>query len=112
MVIINLTPHALVVCGREFPPSGQIARCNQVETAAGDLDGIPLVEVRLGSLTGLPEYRPHVYYITSAIAAQAAWAQCRNDVFCPARLVRDAGGNITGCDALARSPVQACGDDE
>ena len=46
---LNLTPHAIHLCDiageiiATFPPSGQVARCDQSQTKIPDLDGVPVV---------------------------------------------------------------------
>ena len=53
--IVNLTPHSINIGGREFPPSGQIARVGLTSKEVGDFDGVPLVESTYGEVDGLPD---------------------------------------------------------
>lgn len=59
MNILNATPHAIVFRGPEgdvtFPPSGQVARVETVETDLGNIiDGMPVIRRGLGKVT-IPE---------------------------------------------------------
>lgn len=108
MEIVNLTPHPLnllIESGeRKIPPSGSLARCVENATPAESLDGIPVVRKTFGEVEGLPSPAEGTVYVTSALAAQAAWAQGRTDVFCPGDPVRDADGKIIGCRGLCARP--------
>ncbi len=114
--LINLTPHpiTIVVGGNkvEIAPSGQVARVSQEYRDLGTLGlkegvDIPLVASTYGDVTGLPPEEPGVFYIVSAIVAQAAWAMGRLDVLAPdtgAGAVRDEQGRIVGVTRLLASP--------
>ena len=111
MKLINLTPHAITVCGREIPPSGQVARCAVEEEVVGMVEhpdsddqdalttSVPIIRQVFGEVTGLPERQDGVMYVVSAIVAQAV--PDRVDVVIPARTLRDEAGRIVGCEALA-----------
>ena len=84
MKIINLTPHVVRLNdGREFQPSGTVARVasNYTEFNA---DGIASVE--FGQVQGLPAPEDGTIYVVSAMVASAAK---RNDVVSPATGHRD-----------------------
>lgn len=106
-VLINLTPHPLVLCGETIPPSGVVLRAEQVEEEAGVLDGVPVLRVRLGrpipSPEELPSWGEGAFYIVSALAAQSV-AQYHPDIahrfLSPGRLVRDDEGKVVGAQAL------------
>lgn len=128
MKLVNLTPHPVTLltegfavfdgkakCYRqpdgvapfvlaEFPSQG-VARCAVAESLHGsqDVDGVavPFVAVTFGEIEGLPEPQDGVTYIVSAIVANAARAQGRQDVVVPARMVRDGEGKVLGCLAFA-----------
>jgi hypothetical protein len=106
MKIVNLTPHPLVLVGRTIESSG-IARCEQVDREIGDVDGIPVVRSHFGAVGGLPEPEYGTIYVVSSITAAAVPE--REDVFVPARPVRDEQGRIVGSMALAtlhRKPLR------
>jgi len=110
--LTNLTPHSIVLCGADgqplltVPPSGGLARCEPIREVVGTVavDGhkIPMTQVRLGPLTGLPEAEAGTLFIVSRLAADAARALGRDDVVVPDDSVRDASGRVMGCKALAR----------
>jgi hypothetical protein len=102
-MLINLTPHGLAIHAPAgvvtLPPSGSVAR---VATAAEPLDpadGIPVSRTAYGQIAGLPEPKPGVVYVTSALVAIAAR---REDVLSPGELIRDAEGKPVGCRGLTR----------
>jgi hypothetical protein len=110
--IVNLTPHPLVVAVPENPddigtmealveiPSSGIARCETTEVEVGTFADMPIVVTTFGAVVNLPEPQDGVAYVVSSITAQAC--RGRQDVFVPARPVRDAQGRITACRALGR----------
>lgn len=103
--IINLTPHTVTVLREnegpiEYPPSGMVARCATKRRVIGSLNGIPINRTEFGEVYGLPEPAPGVYYIVSALVAQAL--PQRNDLLIPDDVVRDEAGRIVGCRAFAR----------
>jgi hypothetical protein len=113
--LVNLTPHPirLVVGEKELilPPSEQVARVNQGYRDLGTLGlegvDIPVVATTYGEIIGLPPEEPGVFYITSAIVAQVAWATGCLDVLAPdtgAGAVRDGEGRIVGVTRLLASP--------
>lgn len=113
MQIINLTLHTLTIVINdqivlEVPASGQVARCAQVTTEKGEIvvDGvqIPIGANVFGDVQGLPDPIPDTLFFVSALVAQAAWAQGRNDIVCPLQAVRDDQGRIIGTSGLATNP--------
>jgi hypothetical protein len=113
--LINLTPHPItIVVGEdkvEIPPSGQVARVTQGYRDLGTLElgdtNIPVVASTYGDIAGLPPEEPGVFYVTSGLVAQAAWAMGRLDVLAPdtgAGAVRDEQGRIVGVTRLIASP--------
>lgn len=101
--IVNLTPHEVVVITDEgkfiFPPSGEVARCTERAKKVGEINGISLVSVKFGDVTGLPEKVEGRFLIVSAQVRSAL--PFRNDLVSPHGFVRDEAGNIIGCTALA-----------
>jgi len=108
VTIRNLTPHTvtLLVGGRrvEVPASGILPRVVEQEAAAPPVTvsgvEVPVVEVRLGTVQGLPERAAGVFLVVPRAVAQAH--PHRDDLLIPYRLVRDPGGAVVGCAAFAR----------
>lgn len=111
--IINMTPHAVRVFldtegikVRTFMPSGKSIRLASETYKVGEIDGIPVTRTRYGnpvieSKMGSEELyfeTPGVYYIVSAMVAQAL--PHRKDLLVPAEQVRDSDGKIIGCRSL------------
>jgi hypothetical protein len=98
--IINLTPHAVTVAGKTYPRSGQVARVEVKYEPRAQWDGIPLVAATYGEIIGLPEtLESETLYIVSSLVRQAAAGRI-SGLASPAGLLRDAAGNITGCESL------------
>ncbi|MBY6274192.1 MAG: hypothetical protein CW346_18740 [Bacillaceae bacterium] len=106
-IVCNLTPHEVVVMDRagetvicRFPPSGTVARCTSQREVIGSINNIPINRTTFGAVSGLPDPEPGVYYIVSALVAQALPE--REDLLIPDDTVRDEAGRIIGCRAFAR----------
>lgn len=105
MKVINLTPHAITVCGMTIKPSGVVARVTTDNVKYGDIaiDGImiPVNRVEYGMVENLPEPEQGTIYIVSGLVA----GRCkdRDDVFYPGNLVRDNEGRVIGCDSLSKA---------
>lgn len=89
MPIINLTPHVIRLNdGREFAPSRTMARVTASHNDDGWLSGGPdgpsirLFRVSYGETEGLPAPGEKMWYIVSALVAQAT--KGRNDLLVPA----------------------------
>ena len=109
MKLKNLTPHELVfiTSSGEFrlPASDKPARVEVESRKAGEIAGLPVIIQRFGEeIENLPEPQDGVVYVVSALAAQAAWAQGRNDIVTVADPVRDSEGRIIGARALGARP--------
>jgi hypothetical protein len=114
--LVNLTPHpiTIVVGDRKLvlPPSGgQVARVGQTYRDLGALGledlNVPVVATTYGDINGLPDPEPGVFYVVSALVAQAAWATGRLDVLAPdtgAGAIRDEEGRIVGVTRLLAHP--------
>lgn len=111
--IVNLTPHQITVrwwlpdgklTDRELEPSGTIARATEIQMAAEPIDGIPTSYATYGAVDGLPPPSTEVYYVVSALAAQAAYSAGRStsDLLVPGGQYRDFSGRIAGCTSLTR----------
>jgi hypothetical protein len=111
--LVNLTPHAVNILVGEtvltIPPSGKVARVKEVVEDAGfiEVDGvrIPLRVKRLeGKVEDLPAPEEGTFYITSYLAAQAAWNEGRTDVLSVGDHIRDSEGRIVGASSLYINP--------
>ena len=124
MNIVNLTPHAIRVFGRElgqewtFEPSGIVARCAVSREVVDYLhvdwvdDGekaeqvIPINHSVFGAVENLPAPETGTVYIVSGLVAQAVPE--RRDVLIPDDTVRDEAGQVIGCRGLATvSPMES-----
>ena len=78
--VINLTPHVLrLTDGREFAPSGTVAR---VASRYTDFDTRGVCRVAFGEVSGVPDPQPGTLYIVSGMVAAAM--PDRDDVVAPA----------------------------
>lgn len=106
--IKNLTPHAIYIVGENdnvvamFQSEG-VARAEQKDEPAGELNGIPLVKSTFGEPIDLPDPEENTYLIVSLVTANAAKAAGRTteDLLLTSGLVRDEQGRIIGCNAFA-----------
>jgi len=102
--LVNLTPHALTVCGEdgspvaEIPASGQIARVSTKSVGTGlSIAGRPVFRSETGSGTGVPEPEPGKVFIVSLFVLSAC--RDRTDVVAPdtgPTCVRTPDGKIIG----------------
>src|SRR5690554_1248820 len=116
MRIINLTPHAVTLVtasGDEVvvQPEATPVRLPATTTPAGEVNGIPLVEERLGDADSvLPDPRPGVVYVVARPVAERA---NRPDLLVPTQVER-VNGRPVRARALARvmaaSPRTAAAD--
>lgn len=97
MNFINLTPHTLILCGRELAPAG-LARCNEYSRQIGEVDGVPLVERGHAGVEGLPSPAPDTLYIVSMLVRLSL--PHRDDLASPGYLERDESGRIIGARCL------------
>ena len=104
-VIVNLTPHEIhLYRGDELVEtvkSSGIARVAVRSEKVGEIDGFPISKNFYGEITGLPDPLPGVYYVVSALVAQAA-AGKRSDLLVVNDTVRDEKGQIVGCRGFAQ----------
>lgn len=108
--LVNLTPHAIVLMVGDvnitIPPSGIVARCattrTQVDVLTVDGVQIPVNQIGFGAVQDLPAPQDGVLFVVSSLVANAAKGY-RSDLLTVDDAVRDAGGNIIGCRALART---------
>ena len=103
--LINLTPHDIhLYRGDEFVEtvkSSGIARVSVRSEIIDEIDGYPISKNFYGEIIGLPEPQPGVFYVVSALVAQAA-AERRTDLLVVNDTVRDEKGQIIGCRGFAR----------
>lgn len=104
MNIINLTPHAIVLNnGKEFVPSGTVARVTSELTVANVIDGIAIYSQTFGDITGLAEPNPDTIYIVSALVLAAS---DRDDLVAPATghkdVIRNESGQIVSVPGFVR----------
>lgn len=110
-IYVNLTPHALNIRALNgavvvLPPSAD-------GPARVIYDRLPPEQVQIAGheiaisvagspreIIGLPEPEPGVVYIVAKAVSDAVPA--RGDLMSPGRLLRDADGNVVGCDGLTR----------
>lgn len=126
-MLINLTPHPVSIYARTEvranparagfyePINGAVptvtlqpaqdvpARCDMVCLPDGVADGVPLYATSYGEVSDLPAPKAGVWYIVSALVAQAC--PDRHDLLIPHQMVRDEFGRILGCAAFARPKV-------
>lgn len=110
MLVINLTPHEIVVrrSGSDavIRPDGRVARVVANCQIVGDALGVPVVRTTWGAIEGLPDPEPGVIYLVSTAVAQAAAAAGRDDVLAPdtgpESAVRDDAGRIIAVRRLQR----------
>lgn len=104
-VIVNLTPHDIhLYRGDELVEtvkSGGIARVSVRSEIIGEINGFPISKNFYGEIIGLPEPQPGIFYVVSALVAQAA-AGKRADLLVVNDTVRDEEGRIVGCRGFAR----------
>lgn len=104
--MINLTPHAVTFYSSDGDtvlqtvPSSGTARAEQERRSIGSVNNIPVFKTSYGAVEGLPDPENGTIYIVSVLTAQAA--PNRDDLYITDNLVRDAGGRILGCRALAQ----------
>jgi hypothetical protein len=106
--LVNLTPHALNFVqddgGFTVEPSGIVARCVENAEPRGEINGVPVVAKTFGAVENLPAAEDGKAYVVSALAAQAAWAAGRTDVYSVGTPVRNTDGQIVGCRGLCCAP--------
>ena len=112
--IVNLTPYIIRVIigdGTEtlaIEPCGTICRVKEETKTVSSINGIPVRVSHPTDVEGLPPQQEGVIYITSGMAASAAWDLGRTDVYCPSTLeediIRNAKGLTLAIKALKGKP--------
>lgn len=109
---VNLTPHTLNV--RALDGSTITIAPDERGAARVVYDRLPPEQATLNNheiaisaagppreIIGLPDPEPRTIYIVAKAVTDAAPAS-RGDLMSPGRLLRDADGNVVGCDGLTR----------
>ena len=102
-MIKNYTPHLVRIIMRDgsekiFTPSGVVPRVSQTSKLVKELGGVEIYESSYGEVQDLPEARPDVFLIVSAIVKIAC--PDRPDLLSPGELIRDDQGKVVGCKGL------------
>ena len=110
-MIKNLTHHPITIFKNNsvycsFEPEGIVPRCQEERFQIGEIDGIPIMATRFGTVYNLPDKEEGVFLIVSPIVANAL--PDRDDLLVPDLLVRDNQGQIIGAEALARISWWGC----
>ena len=77
MNFVNLTPHEINIINEDtkitVPPSDRgIARVEMTEVEGEPIEGVPVIHIEPGSISGLPAPEVDTIFIVSAIVAMAA----------------------------------------
>ena len=105
---INLTPHEVTFVTEDnaefasFPAAAEPLRLAEEYTDHDSIGMIPVVTVSRSLVANLPPTVAGTIYIVSEIVQRAY--PYRGDFYAPARVVRDASGQIIGSRALAQQP--------
>lgn len=98
-MVVNLTPHDVIVGGCKFEASGTVARLAESTQEISKLWGmIPLVKTVYGAIENLPEPDGKTLYIVSGMVRTAC--PDRKDLVSPGALVRNEAGQVIGCKEL------------
>jgi hypothetical protein len=102
MKIINLTPHTIkeLTSNITFIPNGAVARIDEDSIESGSIGAIPLFTKQYRPIKNLPAPQPDTYYLVNGIVLDQAKQQGRTDCVAPGMAVRDAKGNIIGCNGF------------
>ena len=103
MQFINLTSHTIneITTGLAIPPSGRVARVKASTIKSAEHAGVPIYSSTFGDVEGLPEPKPDVIYIVSALALNAVPTN-RTDVVSPGSLQRNEHNQPIGCCGFRR----------
>jgi len=104
MKIRNLTPHEVTLHADvgsgtvTIAPEGNYPRRSLVRTILGhiviDDVALPVVRTTIGDVEGLPEAKPGVLLLVSALIAEGCPE--RDDLISPGALIRDDAGKVIG----------------
>lgn len=96
-VFVNLTPHAVTIAGVTFEPTGLVARCVEYPELITRIGGIPIMQVGYGQAENLPPVTDKILIVSAMV--RMAYPE-RIDLVSPGALVRNAQGQIIGCEYL------------
>ena len=102
MYIINLTSHAISIVRDDnksplvIAPHGIVCRVKEETKTVSSINGIPIRVSHPTDVEGLPPQQEGAIYITSGMAASAAWDLGMTDVYCPSTLEEDIIRNEKG----------------
>lgn len=108
-MFINLTPHDLHIVDengqtRTIPRTGILARVSTTRKQVGNIDGIKIFKAEYGELEitgGSVQHGHGDVLIVSSVTLEKAKEYFAGAIVCaPSDLLRDAGGNIIGCNGL------------
>jgi hypothetical protein len=111
--LVNLTPHEVRIITPEgeivLPPTGVVARVKEIVRDVGSIEfngvRIPIrVKVLSEEVENLPPPEEGTIYITSYLAAEAAWRKGRTDVMSVGDPIRNEKGEIKGVSSLYTNP--------
>jgi len=93
-MIINCTPHPIIINNETFPTSGIIPRVETIEVESTPIEGFSCATRSMGEVQGLPEQVEGTFLIVSAMVLSAS---DRKDLIAPdtgSTAVRDTTGRI------------------
>lgn len=104
MKIVNLTPHELIAFDSEDKEimrlsSSGIVRLEEERERIGEINGIPLYNIKYVESKGLPEPKKNTLFFVSKVVVQAN--PNRDDLIVPCEFVRDGDGRIKGLNSIA-----------
>lgn len=107
--IVNLTPHSVNMIDEDGAVmatylSAGAARAASSAVVVGLVNGIEVVSMSFGEISGLPEPTEGKLFVVSRIVAEAAIASGRgaDDLLLTADTVRGEDGQIIGCKRFSR----------
>lgn len=105
MIIRNATPHALQILREDGPPAVfpvdlPAPRLAVTRDTLPSIDGFAVARPTMGQTTGLPDPVDGVYYVVSALVADAN--RDRRDLLSPGELVRDDAGKVVGAKGFCQ----------
>ena len=104
---VNLTPLPVAIVTddgnitHQFPPSGLVARVEEIAIEMPSPDGIPTYRLEYGEIVGVPTGTGPTFIVARPVldAAKRQGLQC--SLVVPYPLVRDYNGRIIGCRGFA-----------
>lgn len=102
---INLTSHSIDIVRSDgsrlsVPPSGQIARREEIVINTNSIDGIETAIVVFGGVLGVPDPQENTIYIVSTPCLEVLTH--RDDIVSPTEFLRSDDGRVIACHKLKR----------